>query len=86
MSISIENRNTNLSHLSPDFGTIWSYGWSSIEYINYKTGKTQNGLQSNVCKKALFKEYNKFCNTLGINKLGKIYYDTKLLSTQYQVI
>lgn len=84
MSISVEKRDPNIH--SPEFGTIWSCGWSSTECIKYRTGKTRIGTNSTLCKKEMFKKYIKLNKNLRrVTKLDFDYCDTKLISKDYQV-
>lgn len=73
---------------APKFAVNWGDGDSSLEVINMTTGKQEQELESRLCKRELFKRFQRLKGRLEMRtntvKECHVYGDLKASNTQYQ--
>jgi len=73
---------------APNFAVNWCDGDSSLEVINMTTGKQEQGQESQLCKRELFKRFSRLNGRLPMNvsppNKSQLYGELKAMNTAYQ--
>lgn len=73
---------------APNFAISWCVGDPALEVINTTTGKTEQGPESHLCKRELFKRYlrlhDKLSSLVATTTHPKVYHEAKELCQEYK--
>lgn len=73
---------------APNFAVNWCDGDSGLEVINMTTGKQEQGQESRLCKRELFKRFLRLSGRLSMRedlpKQSRVYRELKAMNSVYQ--